>query len=80
MRGMKIALIENSPTGTANMYSDLTICTNVADDILGLWGHTSHLPEFLVCDLVLYFLRERNGSTSGAAGDEAERILAQFKL
>jgi len=80
MRGMKVALIQNSPDGTAASQSDLTICTNVDNDILGAWGHDSHLPEFLVCDLALYFLREKSAPEATGAGDAAERILAKFKL
>jgi len=77
-RGMGVALIENSPTGSANAHCDMALCTNVATDLLGGWGLTSHIAELLVCDLVLYFLKEKRDRFE--VGTKGERMMAKFKL
>lgn len=77
-RGAKVALVTNAPDGEAARHASLVLATDVADDVLGSWGHTSHVVEDVVCDLVLHALRDR--APGVAAGDEAERYLAQFKL
>ena len=77
-RGAKVVLVTNAPAGEAARHASLTLATDVPVDVLGSWGHTSHVMELVVCDLVLHNLRER--APGVAAGDEAERYLAQFKL
>lgn len=76
--GMRVILITNAADSEASQHADIVLATNARDDILGNWGHTSHVAEMVVCDLLLFRLREELANTD--AGNASERVMAQFKL
>lgn len=77
-RGMKVILITNDRGSVAETNADLVLCCGISDEILGDWGHTSHVAELTVCDLICYFLDAKAPNVE--IGRKSEGILAQFKL
>lgn len=76
--GIRTVLVTNEPNGPMTSYADIVLCCGAEDSLLGDWGQVSHVPEFVVSDLLLYFLKDRLERVS--LGRKSEAILGQFKL
>lgn len=76
--GCKVILITNEPESPSREHADITLCCGVNDDLLGDRGYSSHVPELLICDLLLYFLADR--TPRNEAGMRSEGVLARFSL
>lgn len=76
--GCKVVLITNEPESPAHEQADIILCAGVEGDPLGDIGYSSHVPELLISDILLYFLAEQASDVE--SGIRSESVLARFSL
>ncbi len=76
-KGMKTIAICSSSNAPITRASDFTLLSPGNDKIFAEFGITSHIFEFAVVDLLLYFIANRDNLD---IADQVEMILSEYKL
>jgi RpiR family transcriptional regulator, carbohydrate utilization regulator len=76
--GLKVILITGDAGSAAAKHADVVLKAHPINDVMdGTWGSSSHVYEFVVIDVILFFLRDR--CPAYKLGAKSEAILSQFK-
>ncbi len=76
--GLKVILVTGDAGSTAAKHADVVLKAHPINDVMdGAWGSSSHVYEFVVVDVILFYLRNRCPTYN--MGAKSEAILSQFK-
>jgi DNA-binding MurR/RpiR family transcriptional regulator len=76
--GLKVILITGDPQSAASRLATVTLKASPVHDVANAaWGSSSHVYEFAVSDILVYFFQKKRPAYD--MGLKSEAILGQFK-